>query len=125
MNSNNNNSSTPSGSSRHFVVKAAARVTASGNPISLSDDEDQPILMEAKLREMITSVNQLILSNQELDQALLEGHDDDLLDALRENEMAFICERARNSFKRQGGRWESYEMMKKKMDAHFTFIREG
>jgi hypothetical protein len=86
MNSNNNNSSTPSGSSRHFVVKAAARVTASGNPISLSDDEDQPILMEAKLREMITSVNQLILSNQELDQALLEGHDDDLLDALRENE---------------------------------------
>ncbi len=38
------------------------------------------------MREMVTSVNQLILSNQELDQALLEDRDDDLLDALKENE---------------------------------------
>ena len=81
------NSTSTSGSTRHFVVKAATRVTASGNPISLSDDDDdQPILMEAKLREMITSINQLIFSNQQLDEALLEAHDDDLLDALTENE---------------------------------------
>ncbi|KAL7446670.1 hypothetical protein ACHAXM_011323 [Skeletonema potamos] len=85
MDSNNNNSTAPSGN-RHFVVNAVPRVTASGNPISLSDDDEMPILMEAKLREMVTSVNQLILSNQELDQALLEDRDDDLLDALKENE---------------------------------------
>ena len=84
MNSTDN--TTPSSSSsRHYVVKAAPRVTASGNPI-LSDDDEQPILMEAKLREIITSVNHLIISNQELDTALLDDHDDDLLDALKENE---------------------------------------
>ncbi len=84
----NNDNTVPasSGGSRHFVVKAVPRVTASGNPISSSDDDEEPILMEAKLREIITSVNQLISSNQELDSALMDEHDDDLLDALKENE---------------------------------------
>mmetsp|Transcript_18050 Transcript_18050/g.26698 ORF Transcript_18050/g.26698 Transcript_18050/m.26698 type:complete len:172 (+) Transcript_18050:45-560(+) len=86
MNSTDNTTPLSTGSSRHYVVKAAPRVTASGNPISLSDDDEQPILMEAKLREIITSVNHLIISNQELDTALLDDHDDDLLDALKENE---------------------------------------
>ncbi|KAL7498850.1 hypothetical protein ACHAWT_010813 [Skeletonema menzelii] len=87
MNNSNIDDSTapPSGSGRHFVVKAAPRVTASGNPIS-SDDDDQPILMEAKLREIIMSVNQLVNSNKALDEALMDEHDDDLLDALKENE---------------------------------------
>ena len=83
----NNNTTAPAsfGGSRHFVVKAVPRVTASGNPIS-SNDDDEPILMEAKLREIITSTNQLIISNQELDSVLMDDHDDDLLDALKENE---------------------------------------
>ena len=82
---NNNDSTAPFGSGRNFVVKAVPRLTASGNPIS-SDDDDDPILMEAKLRELITSVNQLVNSNKALDEALMDEHDDDLLDALRENE---------------------------------------
>lgn len=68
-------------------MKAAPRLTASGNTVSTSDDDDQPILMEAKFREMVTSINQLISSNKKLDEALQDSYDDDdLLDALKENE---------------------------------------
>ena len=42
--------------------------------------------MEAKLRELIISVNQLIKSNLALDEALMDDNDDDLLAALREND---------------------------------------
>ena len=42
--------------------------------------------MEAKLRELIISINQLIKSNQALDEALMDDNDDDLLAALREND---------------------------------------
>lgn len=75
----------PASSGRHIVIKAAPRITASGNPISTGDN-DNPIMMEARLREIISSVNQLVRSNRELDEALNEAHDDDLLDALKENE---------------------------------------
>ena len=79
-------SSGESANNRHFVVKAAPRLTVSGNAISPSEEEDEPIFMEAKLREIIISTNQLISSNQDLDEALIESHDDDLLEALKENE---------------------------------------
>ena len=84
-------SSGAAGSGRHFVVKAAPRLTASGNSISLSEEEDQPVLL-AKLREIIISTNQLISSNHELDDALKEcdDQDEDLLQALKENE-DIIC----------------------------------
>ena len=42
--------------------------------------------MEAKLRELITSINQLIKSNLALDEALMDDNDDNLLAALREND---------------------------------------
>lgn len=89
VNNNIQPSSGAPGSGRHFVVKAAPRLTASGHSISLSEEEDQPVLLEAKLREMIISTNQLISSNHELDVALKECRDDqdeDLLEALKENE---------------------------------------
>jgi hypothetical protein len=81
-------SSGTAGSGRHFVVKAAPRLTASGNSISLSEEEDQPVLLEAKLIEIIISTNQLISSNHALDEALEEcdDQDEDLLIALKENE---------------------------------------
>ena len=90
MNTNINDSTTaPSSSSggggKHIIIKARPRITASGNKIS-SDDDEQPILMEAKLRELITSINQLIKSNLALDEALMDDNDDDLLSALREND---------------------------------------
>ena len=82
MNGEGNNTAS---SGRHIVVKAAPRITARGNPIS-TDDDDNPIMMEARLREIISSVNKLVRSNRELDEVLNETHDDDLFDALRENE---------------------------------------
>ena len=91
MNNNINDSTTaPSSSSggggKHIIIKAARpRIIATGNKIS-SDDDEQPILMEAKLRELITSINQLIKSNQALDEALMDDNDDDLLSALKEND---------------------------------------
>ena len=42
--------------------------------------------MEANLRELITSINQLIKSNLALDEALMDDNDDDLLSALKEND---------------------------------------
>ena len=49
-------------------------------------------LLEAKLLELITSIRQLISSNQQLEQALNEDddEDDDLLQALIENEELII-----------------------------------
>ena len=90
MNNNINDSTTaPSSSSggggEHTIIKALPRITATGNKIS-SDNDEQPILMEAKLRELITSINQLIKSNLALDEALMDDNDDDLLAALREND---------------------------------------
>ncbi len=43
------------------------------------------MLMEARLLEIISSVCQLIHSNQQIDEALQEYIDDDLLNALKEN----------------------------------------
>ncbi|KAL7471333.1 hypothetical protein ACHAXS_011695 [Conticribra weissflogii] len=70
---------------RHFVVRPATeRLSSSGNVVSNTLD-DQPVLMEARLLEIISSVCQLIHSNQQIDEALQEYIDDDLLNALKEN----------------------------------------
>lgn len=78
------------------------RLTASGNAVSSSDD-DNPVLMEARLSEMVASVRQLIRSNEQIEEALLEDvgegsggegggeggegkYDEELLSALREND---------------------------------------
>jgi hypothetical protein len=73
---------------RQFLVRAAQRLSASGNVVSSDADgggDDQPILMEARLVEIISSLRQLIHSNRLLEEALVECHDEDLLRALEEN----------------------------------------
>ena len=64
------------------------RLSSTGHPVSNTNDDTNPILLEAKLLELITSIRQLISSNQQLEQALNEDddEDDDLLQALIENE---------------------------------------
>ena len=64
------------------------RLSSTGHPVSNPNDDTNPILLEAKLLELITSIRQLISSNQQLEQALQEEEhvDDDLLQALIENE---------------------------------------
>ncbi|KAL7542153.1 hypothetical protein ACHAXR_011553 [Thalassiosira sp. AJA248-18] len=87
--SNNATTTTP----RQYAVKTAPRLTASGNVVSDTNDDDQPILMEAKLVEMISSLRQLIHSNQQLDEALEDCYDEDLLQALEENESVILRKR--------------------------------
>lgn len=69
-------------------------VSVIGNVIVSAVNDDQPILMEARLVEMISSLRQLIHSNQLLDEALLMndggGHDKDLFQALEENEVLIV-----------------------------------
>ena len=84
---NSTNTSTTPVDINMSVKSAAPRVlSASGNVVSSTNEDINPVLMEAKLREMITSLNQLISSNHQLEEALQECHDDDLLQALEENE---------------------------------------
>ncbi|KAL7545617.1 hypothetical protein ACHAWF_008973 [Thalassiosira exigua] len=78
---------------RQCVVKAAPRLSASGNLASDANDDDQPVLMEARLVETITSLRQLIRSNEELEDALRDCPDDDLLEALKENEQVILRRR--------------------------------
>ena len=69
------------------------RLSSTGHPVSNTNDDTNPILLEAKLLELITSIRQLISSNQQLEQALNEeedDEDDDLLQALIENEELII-----------------------------------
>ena len=66
------------------------RLSSTGHPVSNTNDETNPILLEAKLLELITSIRQLISSNQQLEQALQEEEHDDLLQALIENEELII-----------------------------------
>eukprot|EP00970_Alexandrium_tamarense_P016163 scaffold6213_cov186-Alexandrium_tamarense.AAC.5 len=82
------NTTQEGGGGNYFVVRPSetAHLTASGNDVSNTDD-DQPVLMEAKLGDMIKSLCQLIRSNQQLDEALREAYDEDLLQALRENDL--------------------------------------
>mmetsp|Transcript_18677 Transcript_18677/g.40080 ORF Transcript_18677/g.40080 Transcript_18677/m.40080 type:complete len:143 (-) Transcript_18677:44-472(-) len=67
-------------------VRPAPRKSANGNAVSDANDDDQPVLMEAKLVEMIASLRQLIHSNGQLEEALRECRDEDLLQALEEND---------------------------------------
>lgn len=93
------NDDTSRANSRHFVVRPAQRLSASGNVVSDTNDDVNPILMEAKLLEMISSLRQLIQSNQQLDEALIEecdnggditNCDQELLQALTENESVIL-----------------------------------
>ena len=76
----------PAAVPRQYIVKPAQRRSSSGHLVSSADDENDPVLAEAKLLEMITSLRQLINSNAQLDEALENEHDEDLLQALEENE---------------------------------------
>mmetsp|Transcript_783 Transcript_783/g.1321 ORF Transcript_783/g.1321 Transcript_783/m.1321 type:complete len:142 (+) Transcript_783:2-427(+) len=89
---NDNNANTPI-TPRQYVGKPAPRLSASGNVVSNTNDDNQPILMEAKLVEMIVSLRQLINSNQQLEEALQECHDEDLLQALEENDSLILRKR--------------------------------
>ena len=76
---------------RHYTVKPSPHLhTASGNLASRTenDDNDSPILLEARLSETVLSLRQLIHTNRQLDEALLNDSDDDvdLFEALKEND---------------------------------------
>lgn len=88
--SGNNNTTNPPQQRPHPSV--LQRLSSTGHPVSNTNDDTNPILLEAKLLELITSIRQLISSNQQLEQALNEEEqdDDDLLQALIENEELII-----------------------------------
>ena len=85
MSGNNNTTNPPQQRPDPSVLQ---RLSSTGHPVSNTNDDTNPILLEAKLLELITSIRQLISSNQQLEQALQEDEeaDDDLLQALIENE---------------------------------------
>ena len=85
MSGNNNTTNPPQQRPDPSVLQ---RLSSTGHPVSNTNDDTNPILLEAKLLELITSIRQLISSNQQLEQALNEeqDEDDDLLQALIENE---------------------------------------
>ena len=74
------------------TTAAATRLRSfTGAIISSTENDTNPILMEAKLLELITSIKQLISSNTHLETALNdEGHDEELLQALIENDNLII-----------------------------------
>eukprot|EP00804_Cyclotella_cryptica_P025423 CCRYP_017195-RA/>CCRYP_017195-RA protein AED:0.00 eAED:0.00 QI:8/-1/1/1/-1/1/1/75/159 len=91
--SNNNNNQT---TGKHYIFKPSPHLhTASGNMASRTEDDDNsPILLEARLSETILALRQLIHTNQQLDEALLTGgDDDDLLEALKENDDLILRKR--------------------------------
>ena len=74
------------------------RLSSSGEVVSPEEADDNPILMEAKLTEMIVSLQQLIKSNEHLEEALgstpeSETVDDDLFQALKENDELILRRR--------------------------------
>ena len=88
MSGNNNTTNTPQ--QQRPDPSVLQRLSSTGHPVSNTNDDTNPILLEAQLLELVTSIRQLISSNQQLEQALLneeeEEQDDDLLQALIENE---------------------------------------
>ena len=74
---------------RQYTVQTAPRLSSNGTLIS-NENDTNPILLEAKLLESITSINQLISSNTHLEQALQLEMDDELLSALIENDELII-----------------------------------
>lgn len=87
----------------HVLIQPTQRLSVSGNAVFDKEDTitDQPILMEARLIELISSLQQLINSNTLLDEALMteqsndnddsdtvqQHYDDELVSALKENEV--------------------------------------
>jgi ribosomal protein L16 Arg81 hydroxylase len=85
------------------LIRPTQRLSVSGNAVFDEADTiaDQPILMEARLLELISSLQQLIHSNTLLDEALMteqsndnndaangnHNYDDELVAALKENEV--------------------------------------
>lgn len=79
------------------LIRPKQRLSVNGNAIFDKEDiTDQPILMEARLIELISSLQQLINSNILLDEALMteqsndddnDHYDDELVSALKENEV--------------------------------------
>jgi len=82
---NNNTNPQP----RQYTVTTSPRLSSNGTLIS-NENDTNPVLLEAKLLESITSINQLISSNTHLEQALQEEMDDELLSALIENDELII-----------------------------------
>lgn len=82
-----NNSTKPP--PRQYTVQTAPRLSSNGTLIS-NENDTNPVLLEAKLLESITSINKLISSNTQLEQALQEEMDNELLSALIENDELII-----------------------------------
>jgi len=74
---------------RQYTVQTAPRLSSNGTLIS-NENDTNPVLLEAKLLESITSINQLIKSNNQLEEALQLEMDNELLSALIENDELII-----------------------------------
>ena len=74
---------------RQYTVQTAPRLSSNGTLIS-NENDTNPVLLEAKLLESITSINKLISSNSHLEQAIQEEMDNELLSALIENDELII-----------------------------------
>lgn len=74
---------------RQYTVQTTPRLSSNGTLIS-NENDTNPILLEAKLLESITSINQLISSNNQLEEALQLEMDNELLSALIENDDLII-----------------------------------
>ena len=85
MGDNKNNSA----KGNYYTIKPAELLTINKTPVSATGD-DSPILIEAQLSETITSINQLISTNQQLDEILQNENDNDLLQALKENDVLIV-----------------------------------
>ena len=70
------------------------RLSSTGEVVNSEEADNNPVLMEARLTEMIVSLQQLIKTNEQLEEALSETMDDDLLQALKENDELILRRRS-------------------------------
>mmetsp|Transcript_4389 Transcript_4389/g.9747 ORF Transcript_4389/g.9747 Transcript_4389/m.9747 type:complete len:137 (+) Transcript_4389:88-498(+) len=69
------------------------RLSSTGDVVNSEEADNNPVLMEARLTEMIVSLQQLIRTNEQLEEALCETMDEDLLQALKENDELILRRR--------------------------------
>eukprot|EP00956_Cyclotella_meneghiniana_P033689 scaffold98375_cov53-Cyclotella_meneghiniana.AAC.2 len=85
----------------YYKITPAQPLTLQKQPVHTTH-HDSPLLLEAKLIETISSIRQLISTNAQLDEILKQDADDELLQALTEND-ALIARKIEecNTMKRQ------------------------
>lgn len=93
-----------------YKITPAQPLTLQKQPVHTTH-HDSPLLLEAKLIETISSIHQLISSNSQLDEALKQDADDELLQALTENDALIIRKIEEcNDMKRQLSEMDSEQL---------------